>query len=266
MRKFYLIALLAVIYALMLVSYLLTKGSSLLTDISYVLPSLVCSISGFYLLKFYGIGKINSLSVLLIVTGFVFWLVAEILWILLGYLDLSPSLSIADFFYLIAYPFMAAGFWLEIKKGKINWTAKKIAAVFPFLLVLFYFTVYYGIVGSYDPELPLLENVVAMSYGVGDTVLSVMIMLILMVIREYRGGKIFFPWFHTLIGMVLFVAADILYAVYYTAYMEGLWPYRAFDFLWGLAYLFFAYGFFSLGFIIKDVQDKLVLSPVKKEV
>jgi len=225
-----------------------------------VLPPLISVIGGFYVLKFYGVRKISSLPILFIVLGILAWFVAEILWILLGYLDLSQTLSPADFFYLLGYPLMAAGFWLEIKKGKIDWTPKKILAVSPFLLVLIYFTLYYGVIMSYDGELPLLENVVAMSYGVGDAILSIMIAFILLIIREYRGGKIFFPWLHILAGMVLFVIADILYAVYYVPYVEGLWPYRAFDFIWCLAYLFFAYGFFSLGFLVGDVQKNLASS------
>ena len=120
-------------------------------------------------------------------------------------------------------------------------------------------------IAGYDKGLPWLNNAINIFYGVGDIILAIMTVLIILIIREYRGGKIFFPWLHMLIGMTLFVVADIAYAANYSLYMEGIWPYRGLDFFWGLAYLFFSYSLFSFGFLIRDVQRKLASASNTKE-
>ncbi|MFH0892394.1 MAG: hypothetical protein V1867_06470 [Candidatus Falkowbacteria bacterium] len=264
MKKGHLIILLSIVYIILLVSYLFIKDEALgsgVSGIAYLLPPLMCVIGGFYAIKLYGV---RNLSIFLIVLGFACWFIAEAMWIVSGYFDDRQPL-LWDFFYLLGYPFLIAGSVLEIKKGKIAWTFNRVTITAAFSVLSVYLAMHYGVIAGYDKGLPWLNNAINIFYGVGDIILAIMTVLIILIIREYRGGKIFFPWLYMLIGMILFVVADIAYAANYSLYVEGLWPYRGLDFFWGLAYLFFSYSLFSFGFLIKDVQRKLVPASSTKE-
>ncbi|OGF25294.1 hypothetical protein A2303_03065 [Candidatus Falkowbacteria bacterium RIFOXYB2_FULL_47_14] len=268
MKKFYFILMLSAVFVVQAASYTLINDEDLSAraeTISYLLPPLIAVVCGVFLLRFFNIRHGRGLSLSLIVLGLAGWLLGEVLWVLFGILDINQTPSIADLFYIIAYPLMAAGFFMEIKRGKVEWTAKKALFLLPLLAIGFYFTIVYGIIGAYDAEASIFENMINMFYGVGDTILGLLVAIILMIIWEYRGGKIFFPWLYIFMGVILTLIPDILYAVYFDAYMEGLSPYRYLDLVWGLSYLFFAYGFFALGQLVKDIQNRISVPPPAEE-
>jgi hypothetical protein len=226
-----------------------------MAPISNLLPPLACVIGGFYVLKQNGIKKMAESSQTFIIIGLTCWFLGEFLWTGYEYMGITKTPSLADFFFLFGYFPLTLGFLREIMFSKTKWSAKKMLLTLPLLAVLGTITINYGIIGSDNPELTGVENAIGIFYGIGDFVLSVLVTFVLVLVLEYRGRDDFFPWFHLLNGMIITLVADILYSMYYTPYIEGLWPYKAFDFVWALGYLFFAYALFSMGMLIKKQKN-----------
>ncbi|MFH0891148.1 MAG: hypothetical protein V1867_00040 [Candidatus Falkowbacteria bacterium] len=268
MKKIYFILMLSAVFAAQAASYTLINDGDLSAraeTISYLLPPLIAVVCGAFLLRFFDPRHGRGLSLSLIVLGLAGWLLGEVLWALFGIFDINQTPSVADLFFIIAYPLMAVGFFMEIKRGHIEWTVKKVLILLPLLAIGFYFIIVYGIIGAYDAEVSIFENMINAFYGVGDMILGLLVAIILMIIWEYRGGKIFFPWLYIFMGVLLTLIPDILYVVYFDAYMEGLSPYRYLDLAWGLSYLFFAYGFFALSELVKDIQNRISVPPPTEE-
>jgi len=213
-------------------------------------------LAGIYAFRKYGIKSIHGMSILLITIGIALWWLGEIVWMVFDIvLGIDPFPSVADVFYLLAYPIMFIGIVSELRLGKIKWTTKKVILSVVILLLLSVITYYYGIFMAYDEEATLTENVVAISYGVGDLILLVGSIMLINLSVEFTGGIFSKAWVVFVIGMLLTWAADVLFAIYYEPYEAMEWTYLQMDHLWTAGYLFFGYSFLIMGSVIDKLKE-----------
>jgi len=262
------LAILLVLYILLLVVFYLPVGVTNIDEDTqaywqstlFNIAPIFSVVAGFYAFKKYGITSIHGKTILLITIGILFWLLGELTWYIFDlYLGIDPFPSTADIFYLVAYPIILIGIVNELRLGKILWTTKKIIFNAIVLLLLFTITYYYGIYMAYDLEATLTENVVAISYGVGDLVLVIGSIMLLNLSIEFSGGLFSKAWVVFVIGMLLTWAADVLFAIYYEPYIARDWLTLQMDQLWILGYLFFSYSFLIMGSVIDRLKEVAVL-------
>jgi len=213
-------------------------------------------LAGIYAFRKYGIKSIHGMSILLITIGIALWWLGEITWMVFDIvLGIDPFPSTADIFYLAAYPILLIGIVNELRLGKIKWTTKKVISNVIVLLLLFTITYYYGVYMAYDLEATLTENVVAISYGVGDLILVIGSIMLLNLSIEFSGGVFSKAWIMFVIGMLLTWVADVLFAIYYEPYQAGEWLIVQMDHLWTASYLFFSYSFLIMGSVIEKLKE-----------
>ena len=110
---------------------------------------------------------------------------------------------------------------------------------------------------QFDSTLTFVENVVGMAYGIGDLLLIIVSYFVVKMASQYRGGKMLMPWMMIFIGLVLTLIADIYFNIYNEAYTAKIAPYIHIDLLWIASYLFYTFGIFSLGIIVKTAIAKI---------
>jgi hypothetical protein len=178
-----------------------------------------------------------------------------------------PFPSIGDFFSLLAYIGFFAALINEMRLAKVNWKHVNkllLAGVILFSLTLICVVSYFGIYQAYDPAENLFTNLVSMGYGVGDLFLIIVSLFLVILVKEYRGGRFAKIWMTLLIGFVFFLASDITWSFYPTQYHDEVWFYKSLlDTLWMIGYLCFAWTFFQFGFSISDAY-KMVDTEVGK--
>lgn len=231
--------------------------ANVLVQIIFLVSPLIASICGIFLLRSYGLKSSHGKSFLLITLALGSWFFGDILWaIYTVILEIEPFPSYIDIFYLIGYPLFFIGFLKEVMSGKIKWTLKKVVLPFIVSIILIALTSYFIIYLALDPEASLLANIVSTLYGLGDVVISIIVLLLIVIAYEYKKGKMFFPWVIILVATLFLVVADILFAIFTTPYVEGVRIYQFIDLLWIGNYLLFAYGFFLIGFSIREIQNR----------
>jgi hypothetical protein len=223
--------------------------NQLIASTFYLLAPLVAIILGIKTVKIYGFKNQHGQAILFISLGILSWFVGEIIWELFDkVLGIDPFPSIADIFYLLGYPLLLSGLIKEVKQTKLKLKDQKTLLFFTSFIALLLVTIvgYFGVYYAFDPELSLIENLVSVSYGVGDMILIIASLFVVKLAFDYQGGKLFKSWIFIFIGLMTTLAADILFAIYLTPYEEGLKPFIYLDLVWILSYLLLAYGFFSI--------------------
>ena len=233
-----------------------------LRDSLYLLTSFCGIIAGVSSLRLYGLRGTRSKTILLCTIGIGCWFVGELLYDYFELIHINPFPSLADFFYLLAYPLLFFGLLNEIMSAQVNW--KKLHAAIFFLLSvasasLILLVLYFGVFQAYDAKESLFTNIIAMGYGVGDLLLILVNMCVLVLAWEFRGGKLSRTWIIFFISFLFTLIADILFAMYTGQYKAQIALYRnSLDALWMISYLLFAYGLFDFGFSIKEAQHKIL--------
>lgn len=256
-----LLGLILIIYFVaVFITYFSGDYESLAVQAWNLIPSLLAAGCGLIAVRAYaGIDNPHAKAIAFMALGVFFWFIGDFIWFVFEYfLNQNPFPSIADYFYLLAYPMLLFGMIIELQNNKLTWNAKKIALSTTISLILGIIVIYFGIIRAYIPSDPLLNNLVAMSYGVGDVVLIILASTILMVAVGYRKGRLFYPWLCILIGFFLILAADILFAIYRDEYENFVGMLRNIDLGWISGFLFIAFGFFSIGNAVRETCKKLL--------
>lgn len=247
-------------------AYWLVPDSSVASNwqgLVYVLAPLTAVITGVIAVRQFSMRSPQGRALAMLVLGVAAWCVGELLWTyydLIAHIDPYPSL--ADVFYLVAYLPLAAGLILEIKFLRSQVTTQK-ASMQHFLLgvialLLMGVGTYFGVYKAYNPAVNVLENVVAISYGLADVALVMFSLSIAVVAVEMRGGKLARPWWWLLVGFICIFVADIAFAMFNTQYELQQGHYKSvLDSLWILGYLAIAYGFHHYAWLIQSVQQYL---------
>jgi hypothetical protein len=259
------------ILLLTLLAYWFNVGglqNELLRNIAYLAAPVFGVLGGLYTLRVYGLRDASGCLYLYLVLGLIFYLVGEVLWVYYDFvLRTTPYPSIADYFYLGAYPAFFVGLLGQVRSSGVNW--KKFDPVIVFLFgiiaaLLAGVAVYFGVVLAYDSSATPLENTVAIAYGLADCILILCSLLVLILAWEYKGGNFMRLYLFCFFAFVMVMVADIGFAIYNDEYVAGAWWIKnTLDTLWIMQYLYFGLAFFTFGLSLKAVQERLIRMPKK---
>jgi hypothetical protein len=233
-----------------------------LRSLVYVLAPVLSLIFCLLAIKANGYKNPHGRALVFFFAAILCWGIGEFLWSYYDFvLGIDPFPTIADLFYVIAYPFFFLGFiqefgFRDLKFAKMD----KVLLFFTALIFLFAFVgeFYFGVYLAYSGEASLYENIFSIAYGVGDLIIIGTALLLILVVWEFRHGKVFIPWALFFLALVMVLLADIYFSIYEDFYENKIFPYfQIADSLWILSYIFFASAFFSFREIILDVQRDL---------
>lgn len=263
MKILYIRIVLALVALLFFGSYLfLNRGIDphqfMVKNILFLLTSLGAVVGGFFVARVYGLTSDHGKAFLYITSGIACLFIGEVIWVVFeSILKTKPFPSIADLFYLASYPLLLVGFFKELRlyNFEVKLATKPLLQIIAFIasLIVLYFSIFL----AYDSQVTLLENGIAIAYGVGDLILIVSLLYVLALALNFRSGKMFSGWLYMFAGMILTLIADILFAMYQDQFEAGMWFARQIDLLWGGGYLLMAFGLFEIGFFMKNNQEWL---------
>jgi hypothetical protein len=264
MKRTALLVFLVIFYVACLLVYWLGFNNVPLREGLYLATSGFATIAGVAALLNFGFSTNRSLTLLLLTAGIGYLFLGELLFNYYEYIvHIDPFPSIADLFYILAYPCLLLGLLNELKTSGINWARLDKPILFLFGLVALLLAVmiaYFGIYQAYDPAQSLLFNSVAMSYGIGDLLLILANLFLLVLVWEFRGGKFSRVWVIMFFSFICMLIADILFAIYAQQYtMQDSFIKSLLDSLWMLSYLLFGYGLFEFRFSIQEVYKTAVM-------
>jgi hypothetical protein len=270
-KRLFILVILSFIFILAFSVYWLRLGWDIvsLREGIYLSTSGIAVIGGIFALVTYGFKGPRTTTLFLLTMGIAYWFIGDTLFSYYQFiLKIDPFPSLADAFYLTAYPFLLFGLINEVKAAKANWGRfnQPIAFLFGISATLLAIVVsYFGIFLAYDAKETLFANIIAMSYGVGDLLLILANMFVLILVWEFRGGKLSRVWLTLFVSFVLTLIADILFALFTVQYKAEMWFYKSLlDSLWMLSYLIFAYALFDLSFSLTDAFQRIKSLEKKK--
>lgn len=228
----------------------------------YLATSGIAMVGGLCALFSYGFKGPRTRTLLLLTGGMGYLFIGELFFDYYEYiLGINPFPSVADIFYMLAYPMLVLGLINEVIVARVNWEKlnKIVLLLFFTCAVLFAVIVgYFGIYQAYDAQRSLLANGIAMSYGVGDLLLIVASLLIFILIKEFQGGILSRVLFKLFFGFLCTLVGDILFAIYTTQYDRQIWFYKSLlDSFWVAGYLLFASAMFDFAFSIQEAYQKI---------
>lgn len=265
MRTRLILFIMAIVFVLNVYVYLSGFGgeaNAAVSNILYILPPLLASVVGMWTVSAYGIRNVHGRSLTYLTAGIISWLIGEVIWMVMIFIyQIEPFPSVPDVFFLAGYLLVLVGVVKEflLHKSSLRNFNKLLLFLIALVSVLIAFLIaYFGVYAAYDPEAPLLNNVVGIGYSVFDLLIIVPSLFVLKMALSFKGGKLFFSWMLAFVAMLLFLAADILFAIYYEPYNNLVFPYILIDLIWVTAYLFFTYSFYHTGDAIRQIQAKLI--------
>ncbi len=238
------------------------ENSALITNIVYLFPPFIAMLSGIFAVNIYGDTRNDhARALMLLITGLTLLFIGEVIWFYYRFtLNVDPFPSIADLFYLCAYPFLFFGLMKELRIN--NYQLKNINSKTGLFFLLFsaaliFLIYYFGIYLAYDPAAPVLNNVIAICYGIVDYFLIIPCLFILKIVLTYKVGKLFAAWYSIFLAFICMLLGDIAFALYQDAYSASTWPYTLIDLFWIASYFLFGYGFLSIYFSIQGIHTNL---------
>lgn len=262
-----------IFYLLSVVVYFVLpfSTSTVLLRYAFLLSSLFSgSLGGMYALREYGWQGAKSRTLLLLTLGITCWFIGEIIWTYFEYfVHENPFPSVADIFYIGAYPLLFVALFNEIRLSKVNWRSFSKSLIFLMVITAILFTIivsYFGIFLAYSPKETMFTNIIAISYGIGDLVLIVSTLCLLVLAWEFRGGTLSQIWLTLFLSFLFMLGGDILFAIYTDAYNQTSSFTRSFvDFLWIISYMLFAYALLSFAFSIQSAHNYIQSLQKKKK-
>jgi hypothetical protein len=228
------------------------------TNIIFLFFPLFAAISGMHAVRVYGRKNVHGRSLFFITLGLWAWFVGEALFALYELvLKINPYPSIADVFYILAYPLVLFGIYHELKNYNTEISPLKSLTVSSISILMSIFVFYIMIFPVFNAHESLARNIISVAYGIGDMLLIVGVLHILLLIVDFKGGRLYHAWLYVLIGAIFMLLGDVLFALYSAQYGDGIPQYKLIDLLWIASYLFFSVGLFEMRFIIRDVQKKI---------
>ncbi|HSW89102.1 MAG TPA: hypothetical protein VLG12_08110 [Candidatus Saccharimonadales bacterium] len=234
----------------------------LIRNLIYLCMPLLASIGGIFALISFGFHGFRAKTILFITMGLGCWFIGEVSFFYYEFiLKTNPFPSIADFFYLMGYPLMFFALVNEILHTKISLKKIHPSIIFLFCLAIlaFVFLVFYfGVYLAYDPKEPVLPNLIATWYGIGDLFLIIGNIYILILAWEFRGGSFSHFWILFFLSFILMLIADILFAIFTQQYNKEVWFYKSLlDSFWMASYIFSANALFDLGMSLRSAKSQL---------
>jgi hypothetical protein len=191
------------------------------------------------------------------ITGWVCWAIAEILWVVFVVLGQDiPYPSWADFFWLIGYIPMGIGLVARVRSLPAKPTSGQQAVIWGISLVTVIFTVIFvlrPIIQNNDPE-RLLESILNLVYPTLDLFLLI---IVLYLFFSYEQGAYSFGWRLLLVGFILHQVSNLLFSyasssnLYYPDLQANWLSTLGIDVPYDLSYVFWPFGIYMLGILLK---------------
>jgi hypothetical protein len=253
------------ILGLCLLTYWLGVGGNyneLLKNVAYVAAPTFAVFGGVYAIRVHGFGGSTSRPLIFLTLGLLMWAIGEWLWVYYDFIkEVSPYPSVADLFYLLAYPLIIAGLVEQIFVSKVNWARFNQITLFLFGVIAVMMLgagTYFGIFLSFNTTASLLESVVALAYGLADVIIILCSLIVLILAWEFKGGSLMKFYLYCFVAFSFTLMADIGFAAFNSDYLAGVaWIKNILDTLWILQYLYFGVAFGVFGLSLKSVQERL---------
>ena len=236
--------------------------SDLLGNTLYLIAPFLAVITSLYAVRTYRLNNGHGQVMALLSAGLICWLIGETLFFLFQFVwHTSPFPSVADVFYLVAYPLIFAGLVKEILIHKVSlhdFNKLFMTLVVLLLIVLAVIVAYFGVHKAYTPGASFWSNSISIAYGLGDFFLIVPCLFVLKIALDYQGGKLYTTWILILLALMFMLTGDILFAVFRNQYDTLVFPYTLIDLAYVMSYLCFAYSFFYTAATIRELHAKLI--------
>jgi len=212
------------------------------SDVLFAVVSSVPAGVGLLMVRRYGVRSRLGVGFFGLSLGALFYALGEITWMVLeAFLGISiPFPSVADVFYVSAYPFLAMGLLTYYLTFRVPLTKTMWAIV---LLVIV------GAVGTtfqllFAPLLTesadLLTKTLDLAYPALDMVLIVLALLGIAVFRTSMMGRV---WFLMNASLILFAVSDLLFS--YTTLLEVYYSGHPLEIFWLWGYIGLALAFYQ---------------------
>jgi hypothetical protein len=226
----------------------------------YSTLSFFASIVAFSTIKVMGGGQ-RTKSLLAIALGVASWFIADFTWGMEYYITGKINFpSYGDWFYLIGYILFLIGLIIEMKVSQLSIRTMQKVILYPSIfisLLLIGVYSYFSLFLSFSSDASFWEKVVTIGYGIGDNVLIVVGMFLVLLIWNYRGGKISKIWIYLFLGFLMTLIADLLYSIYTVPYGADVNPItNIINYFYNIAYVFMAIYFIKIKMLISEVQQK----------
>lgn len=251
--KIFLVSVFVIFIALLNISGISSMYYPISADILYLIIALFPVVAGFLVVKKYGLKGRYSKVLLYCTLGSIMYFIGEFLWIFYDQvLQIAPFPSYADVFYLLSYPFfiLAIIYMIHLtdKMPEIPFSLFILSVIF--LILTGYFQVFL----AYDASAAIFENIILISYGIGDIIIIILLLGAYHIITEFQGGKIAYS--ALIFGIAFFsrYIADLLYSMFTSEYDLLILSYRNIDIFWVIFYLLITYYFMLHLDILKSLN------------
>lgn len=230
----------------------------LIRDGLYLTTVFISVLAGIFAISRFGFKNTRGLALICFTLGLLCLLMGNLVFEYYYIIDKNniPFPSLSDFFSLSYYVFFLAALIIEVKLAHVNWKhIHKRILILPILLSIVATAVvsYIDIYKAYDPTVGLFSNIVNISYGIGDLVLIIISLFLLVLVKEYQGGKLARILLLLLVSLCFEIVGDIFLAFYMTQYNNEVWFYKSFfDTISMIGYLLSAAMLFEYGFSFVD--------------
>jgi len=132
-------------------------------------------------------------------------------------------------------------------------------------IILAILVIYFGMYRAYDPNTLLMSNIVKMGYGLDDIILIISSLFAVLAVHEYIDGKLALLWETIIPGFIIYLVADVLFALYSTPYIDDIKPYVYIDLVWIAGYMILAFGILENVIDIYTVQKNIRLKLLQRQ-
>lgn len=242
MRRFELIvsALLVVFFIDVLLYFFQPLGQDffIIADLTSMAFSFLAVVFGIYAYRSHQFSDAQGKALFFLTFGIFLWFLGETTWAIyeINFGLLTPSPTIADFFWISAYPLflISLSYIWRLALWPIG---KKWFILLAFILLTVSFSLwYFSIPTLIGPSLSPAEKISTAGYVLGD----MLVLNSLIIVMAYLfKNKLLKAWGLILLGTVFSTIADVLYTHTYAAYMSG----NLIDLFWDFSYIIFAIAF-----------------------
>ncbi|MGI0072359.1 MAG: hypothetical protein ACREA3_00910 [Nitrosotalea sp.] len=234
-QKLLLVSVVLVGFLIVFATFLGKETVKVVTDIVYIpVTGMMVALSVILALRFRQSGSHGKAWLFFLATS-ILWFIAETLWTVYELVyNVNPFPSLADVFFISGYPLIFC--FLMYYLRPVRKAASKNIVIGSVLVSVTILIPSIYMAYTFDPKVSLLENILATSYPVADSI--ILVPAIIGVVLLFKG-EVNFTWSLICLGIVLQSVGDtsFQFATYTNTYYTGhpsdvifLWSYLLFSF------------------------------------
>jgi hypothetical protein len=214
--------------------------------------AIITTLFAFALWNLVNRGRANRLLWGGLLVGWALWTIAEILWVVYGFLYQDiPYPSPADFFWLIGYIPMGYGLYFRSREIPAKLSRAQGAALWTVSLAIIVITVIFVLIPilQSNDAANRLESILNIVYPLADLFLLIIVMRLIFV---YGGGDYSFGWNLLTAGFILHSISNLIFSyasqldIYYPELEANFISAVAVDALYNISYLLWLLGLYAL--------------------